>query len=323
MYKFQMVLFGILALAVTTLALPANAAYPEKQIEFVIPFGAGGGADIEGRIVADEMSKVLGQPVVAVNKPGGGGTITYTYVKNSKPDGYTVAWNSTSVLTTTNIGNTKFDYDALDHIGQIEYQPMPFVVKADSKWKNLKEFMADCKANPKTLKISIAGIGSATHLTALALTRAGQCQPIILPVKIKRRNSSVLSGEAHAYVGTITGAMNLTKAGKLRILAIPSSKRNDVIPDVPTAKELGYDVTLELFRGLSVAKGTPQAIKDKLAGAMIKAAKSAKFSGLAKKKGFTIETLNVVQFEKKLATEDKLVKKYMKDAGLFKSKTAK
>ena len=84
------------------------AEFPERAIEFVIPFGAGGGADIEGRLLAKEMSKVLGQPVVAVNKPGAGGAVTYTYVKNAKPDGYVVAWNSTSILTTTNIGNVNF-----------------------------------------------------------------------------------------------------------------------------------------------------------------------------------------------------------------------
>merc|ERR1711943_132761 len=90
----------VLAAAVVALGFTpnANAAWPEKPIEFVIPFGAGGGADIEGRMIAKGMSKELGVPVVAVNKPGGGGAITYTYVKNSKPDGYTLAWNSTSIL---------------------------------------------------------------------------------------------------------------------------------------------------------------------------------------------------------------------------------
>ena len=89
------------AAAALMMAGQAKAEWPEKAIEFVIPFSAGGGADTEGRMIAKAMSKVLGQPVVPVNKPGGGGAITYTYVKNSKPDGYTVAWNSTSILTTT------------------------------------------------------------------------------------------------------------------------------------------------------------------------------------------------------------------------------
>ena len=96
MRKLTTLKTGLAALAVAAfVAGPALAEYPDKPIEMVIPFGAGGGADIEGRLLAKEMSKVLGQPVVAVNKPGGGGAITYTYVKNAKPDGYTIAWNST------------------------------------------------------------------------------------------------------------------------------------------------------------------------------------------------------------------------------------
>ena len=112
---------------------PAKA-FPDGPIEFIIPFGAGGGADIEGRVLAKEMSKFLGVPVVPINKPGAGGAVTYTYVKNSRPDGHTVAWNSTSILTTTNIGNVPFDYNGLDHIGRVEFQPMPFAVRADAPW---------------------------------------------------------------------------------------------------------------------------------------------------------------------------------------------
>ena len=94
MRKLRTLVFGAMAgaLAFTPQAI---AEWPEKPIQFIIPFGAGGGADIEGRLIAKAMSSVLGQPVVPVNKPGGGGAITYTYVKNFKPDGYTLAWNST------------------------------------------------------------------------------------------------------------------------------------------------------------------------------------------------------------------------------------
>jgi tripartite-type tricarboxylate transporter receptor subunit TctC len=116
-----------------SVALVAGAAFggefPEKPIQFIIPFGAGGGADIEGRLLAKEMGKVLGVKLVPVNKVGGGGARTYTHVKNAAPDGYTVAWNSTSILTTTNIGNVPFEHSALAHIGRVEWQPMPFAVK--------------------------------------------------------------------------------------------------------------------------------------------------------------------------------------------------
>jgi len=265
----------------------------------------------------------LGVKFIPINKVGGGGAVTYTYVKNAMPDGYTIGWNSTSILTTTNIGNVPFKHDAMDHIGRVEWQPMPFAVKASARWKSFKDFVAECKAKPGMLKVSNSGTGSATHLAALALMGAAGCEVTHLPVGIKRRNASVLSGEADAMIAPLTGAVRLTKAGKLRLLAVPTAKRNAVIPDVPTAKELGYDAVLDLFRGLSVPKGTPPAIKTKLADAMAKAAQSEAFMALAKKKGFTVDPLPVGRFEKLLRMEDAKVKGIMKSAGLYQAKAKK
>jgi len=307
-------------LAVSLGAMTAQAEFPDKPIEFVIPFGAGGGADIEGRLLAKEMGKILGVQIVPINKPGAGGAVTYTYIKNAKPDGYKIGWNSTSILTTTNIGNVPFKHDAMDHIGRVEWQPMVFAVKGNAKWKDLKSFAADCKANPKTLKISNSGTGSATHLAAIALANATGCEVVHLPVGIKRRNASVLSGEAHAMAAPLTGAVRLNKAGKMRILAVISAKRNPAIPNVPTAKEVGFDAQLDLFRGLSVPKGTPDSVKKKLGDAMAKAAKSKAFMALAKQKGFTVDPMMSAEFSQLLATEDERVKGIMKSAGLYQSK---
>ena len=303
------------------LATASTAAdFPSGPIEFVIPFGAGGGADIEGRLLAKEMSNVLGVSVTPVNKPGAGGAITYTYIVNAKPDGYTVAWNSTSVLTTTNLGNTDFDYDAMDHIGRVEFQPQPFVVKAEAPWQTFNDFIADCKENPDTYKVANSGTGSATHTAAIALMNASSCQVIHLPKGIKGRNASVLSGEADAMVAPLTGAIKLAKAGKLRILVVPTAERNAVIPDVPTARELGYDAELDLFRGLSVPPGTPSAIKGVLANAMRQAALSDAFMALAETKGFTVSPSGPEEFSSYLSQEDAKVKEILKGAGLYKSK---
>ncbi len=314
---------AVALIAAAALASPASAAYPNKPIKFIIPFGAGGGADIEGRILAKEMSKVLGQPVVPINKVGAGGAVTYTFVKNAKADGYTIAWNSTSLLTTTNIGNVPFSHTALDPVGRVERQPLPFVVKASAKWKSFKEFVADCRKNPGKYKVANASIGSSTHLGAVALMDGVGCKVIHLPVGIKRRNASVLSGEAHAMVAPLTGAIRLHRAKKLRILVIPGEERNSVIPDVPTAKDLGYNVSIDFFRGLSVPKGTPALVKAKLADAMMRAARSPAFSKLAKKKGFTVAPLDATGFAAYLAEQDKIVRAIMKSSGIYQSKRKK
>ena len=311
-------LAGALVLGVAAAATPA-AAFPDKPIEFVIPFGAGGGADIEGRLLAKEMSKVLGVPVTPVNRPGGGGAVTYTHVKNAKPDGYTVAWNSTSVLTTTNLGNTDFTYEALDHVGRVEFQPQPFAIRADAKWKTFADFVADCKAAPGSLKVANAGTGSSTHTAAIMLMDAAGCKVIHLPKGIKGRNKSVLNGEANAMIAPLTGAVNLTNAGKLRLLVMPSDKRSEIFPDVPTAKELGFNASLDLFRGLSVPPGTPNEIKQVLADAMTKAANSEAFRDLATKKGFTVAPLGNEAFSKLLAEENAKVRAIFASAGLLKT----
>lgn len=301
----------------------AKAEFPEKAIQFIIPFGAGGSADIEGRLLADVMSKILGVPVVPVNKTGGGGAVTYTYLKNAKPDGYTIAWNSTSILTSSSIGNMDFDHTALDHLGQVEYQPMPLYVKAKSKFKTLKDFVDACKAAPGTLKIANSGTGSATHIAAVAIENAIGCKVIHLPVGIKRRNATVLSGEADAGVGPLSITNKLTKAKKLRMLAIPSAKHSPIVPKLPTMKELGFDATIDLFRGLSVPKGTPDAIKQKLSNAMGNAAKSPTFMAYAKKSGFTVEPLSISAFNDRLNKEGKIIEGVMKSAGIYKSKKKK
>ena len=302
---------------------PAGAAYPEKNIDFIIPFGAGDSADIEGRLLAQEMSKVLGKPVVPINKEGAGGALAYTFVKNAPPDGYTVMWNSISVLTTTNIGNVPFDHDAFDNIGRVEYQPMPFAVKAGAKWKTFKDFVEDCKKNPNTLKIANAGPGSGTHIAAVALANATGCKPIHVPVGVQRRNSSVLSGEVDAMIGPLTGIIKLAQAKQIHILAVPSPKRNPLIPDAPTTKDLGYPVVLDLFRGLSVPKGTPAEVKAKLYQAMVTAANSKAFQDFAKKAGFTVDTMDAKEFDPYLTDMDQLVKNILKEAGLYRSKQAK
>ncbi len=321
MKKFRILLLGLAAVAaVSFVSAPAFAAYPSKAVQFIIPFGAGGGADIEGRILAKEMSKVLGVPFIPINKVGAGGAVTYTYVKNAKPDGYTIAWNSTSVLTSTNIGNVSFSYTALDHVGRVEVQSLPFVVKSTSKWKTFESFVSACHRNPGTLKVANAGIGSSTHLGAVAIMDAAGCKVIHLPVGIKRRNASVLSGEADAMVAPLTGAIRLARAGKMRILSIPGRKRNPVIPKVPTMDELGYDVNIDFFRGLSVPKWNNNLVKAKLSYAMMRAARSKAFSSFAKKKGFTVAPLDTTGFGAYLAKQNKIVIQIMKNSGIYQSK---
>ena len=307
------------ALGIFLSASATFSQFPEQPIEFVIPFAAGGGADIEGRTLASEMSDILGVPVVPVNKAGAGGAVAYTYVKNATPDGYTVVWNSPSILTVTNLGNVPFGYDAMDHIGRVEYQPMVFAVSSKAPWSNFNAFLEDCKASPNYFKIANSGTGSATHLGALSLMSAAGCEVVHLPIGIQRRNGSVISGEADAMLAPLTGAISLTNAGRLNLLVSLSGNRNPVISDVPTATELGLDSEFEMFRGLSVPENTPVEVKAQLAEAMAQAGASDAFMNLAAEVGFTVAPMMVEDFEALLLIEDARVKAIVRDAGLSSS----
>lgn len=309
--------------AVTVLLMSAGSVfaaddYPSKPINFLIPFGAGGSADLMGRTLANGSEKIIGQPIVPINRPGAGGGIMYTALKNSKPDGYTVGWNSTSLLTCTNIGNVPFTYDAFDNVCRIGYTGMPLVVRADSPWKTFKEFVAYAKKNPGKIKIGNAGTGSGTHLTAVMMETVAGIHVIHVPLGAKRRVPSLLGGEVEAICVPLPEAAPQVMAGKFRILVMSTEKRDPVYKDVPTLKELGYDAVMELFRGISLPKGTPPAIIEKLEAAFKKGSESEAFVKIAKQNGFIISFMGHAEFEKYLKVQNDNVAQAMKMGGLVK-----
>ena len=303
---------------VLTAGFASAADYPTKPISFLIPFGAGGSADLMGRALANGTEGVLGQPIVPINRPGAGGGIMYTALKGSAADGYTVGWNSTSILTSTNIGNVPFKYSAFDNLCRIGFTAMPIAVLSDSPWKTFKEFVAYAKKNPGKIKIGNAGTGSATHLTAVLMEKTTDVKVIHVPLGAKRRIPSLLGGEVEAICVPLPEAAPQVMAGKVRILAMSTEKRDPGYNDIPTMKELGYPVVMELFRGLSVPKGTPAAVIQKLESAFEKGAADAGFVKIATKKGFNISFMGKAEFDKYLKVQNENVAKAMKMGGLVK-----
>jgi len=311
------VLICVLILSLSAAAF-AEGKYPSKPIQFLIPFGAGGSADIMGRALAKAAEKYLGQPFVSINRPGAGGGIMYTALKNSRPDGYTVGWNSSSILTSTNIGNVPFLYDAFDHVCRIGFTAVPFVVRSDSTWKSFDEFVDYAKKNPEKVKIGNAGTGSLTHLTAVIVQQELDLKVIHVPLGAKRRIPSLLGGEMDAICVPLPEAAPHIAGGKARGLVIPTAERDPTVPGVPTLKELGHDVVIELFRGISVPKGTPEAVIAKLEGAFKKSSEDPTFVNIAKKKGFNINYMGRREFEEYLKVQDELIATAYRACGLVK-----
>ena len=314
--------FFIIFATALTLIITANFAvaadYPTKPINFLIPFGAGGSADLMGRALASGTEGVLGESIVAINRPGAGGGIMYTALKGAAADGYTLGWNSTSILTSTNIGNVPFKYTAFTQVCRIGYTGMPIVVRTDSPWKTFQEFISYAKKNPGKIKIGNAGTGSGTHLTAVMLEKTAKLQVVHVPLGAKRRVPSLLGGEVEAICVPLPEAAPQVLGGKFRILAMSTEERDPTYKDVPTMKELGYPVVMELFRGISVPAGTPAPVLAKLEAAFKKGAQDPTFVNLAKKKGFNISFMGTAEFEKYIAVQNENVATAMKLGGLVK-----
>jgi tripartite-type tricarboxylate transporter receptor subunit TctC len=313
--------YGILiCVLILSLSVAAFAAgkYPSKPIQFLIPFGAGGSADVMGRALAKATEKYLGQPFVPINRPGAGGGIMYTALKNSRADGYTVGWNSSSILTSTNIGNVPFLYDAFDHVCRIGFTAVPFVVRAKSTWKSFDEFVDYVKKNPEKVKIGNAGTGSLTHLTAVIVQQEMDLKVIHVPLGAKRRIPSLLGGEMDAICVPLPEAAPHIAGGKARALVMPTAERDPGFPGIPTLKELGHAVVIELFRGISVPKGTPEAVITKLEEAFKKGSQDPTFVNIAKKKGFNISYMGRGEFEEYLKAQDEVIATAYRACGLVK-----
>lgn len=311
---------ALLAAAILAAALmPAGAQeFPAKPIELIIPFGAGGSADIEGRIIARAAEKILGQPVVPVNKPGAGGALAYTHVKNAAPDGYTVAWNSTSLLTTANLGQLGFAWDGLDHVARVSIQAMPLAVRADAPWKTFRDFLAHAKANPGKVRIGNAGHGSGTHFAAVAMTETAGIKVIHAPLGSGKRIASLLRGEVEMISVPTPEVAAQARAGEVRILAVPSEAADPSFPGVPTLKQAGVPVALDLFRGFSVPKGTPPAVIKKLADAFGQAARDPSFKEAGDKGGYVVAVQGPEEFRKYLAEQNRFLADLVEKAGLKK-----
>jgi tripartite-type tricarboxylate transporter receptor subunit TctC len=309
--------------ALTVALLPAAPSawaqvFPAKPIELIIPFGAGGSADIEGRILAKAAEQILGVPVVPINKPGAGGALAYTHVKNAAPDGYTVAWSSTSLLTATTLGNLDFPWDALDPVARVSMQTMPLAVRADAPWKTLQAFLAHARAHPGKVRIGNAGHGSGTHLAALAVTEAAGIKAIHAPLGSGKRIPSLLRGEVEMISVPTPEITAHVRAGEVRILAVPSAAADPAFPGVPTLRQAGVPVTMELFRGLSVPRGTPPAVVEELADAFQRAAQDESFKQAGVNGGFIVAIQGPDAFRKYLTEQNALIADLVAKAGLKK-----
>ncbi len=295
--------------------------YPSKQIEYVVPFSPGGGTDLVARAVADYLSKEWGQPVVVVNKPGGGGAVAAQYVlKQSAKDGYTVMANNVSSTTMMAAGMANPPVKLSDHlfVSRIVEDPVAFAVKADAPWKDFREFSEWVKQHPEQLTwTSVGPAGTSAFGVAEWLKAIGADFSKTRMIATKGASDSmpkIAGGHAILAVHSVGEVYSMAKAGKVKILAVQAPKRSPYFPDVPTVEEQGIKgMSIKWWTGVSMPVGTPQHVVKKWDETIAKMVKDPAFLKKLKMLNVQSSYLNSAEFSRfvkkeadsytKLATE--------------------
>ena len=315
--KAGLLLVGALLAAAVQAQEPS---FPHRiPIEITVLFPAGTSADVTVRLLADGMSKQLGgAKVLVVNRPGAGGAIGYKYVASQKADGYSIVWNSNSISTTFHSGMLPFDYHEFDAVARVLVESPVIAVRGDSKWKSLGELIAEAKSRPKQVTVGNSGIGSHTHISSVALFKAAGAEAIDVPFGAAQVVPSLLGGQVDAVLQLPAALSGHVKSGQVRLLAALTSARDPALPDVPTAREQGFDVSLEAWRGIAVPKGTPKAAVAALEGAIRRTAESADFAQASERLGVRPAFMPAEEFGNLIAREDTELARIMQLIGLKK-----
>ncbi|NVJ92714.1 MAG: tripartite tricarboxylate transporter substrate binding protein [Methylocystaceae bacterium] len=257
-----------IALGLTT--VPAMAEFPEKPIEVIVGFSAGGGTDVMARTVAKYLEEELGdgRSVVVKNKPGAGGQIGFTAVAEARADGYTLGtFNLPAALALTYDRKASYNIDSFTYLANFVEDPNTITVAASSPYKSLDELLKAAKSDPRSITIGLSALGGNDHFSANLLSSATGSEFTLVPFKGASNARTAIMG-GHVSAGTLTLGQTTSFPNELRVLAILSDKRSPFAPDVPTAKELGYDIKMSSLRGIVAPAGLDKKIADKLRNAL-------------------------------------------------------
>ena len=249
--------------------------YPTRTATVIVPFAAGGPADITGRIVADIFSRYLGQKFVVENVVGAGGTTGAIRAARAPADGYTILSGhlGTNALAPAFYPNLAYDPQKdFEPVGLTAEYPELLVVRKDFPANNFREFVAYAKANPEKLNVGHAGLGSVSYIGCLLLHSAIGIKPTMIPFTgTAPVLNAMLSGQVDYECDPVLGTLSQVQAGNVKALAVAAKKRSPLLPDVPTSYEQGLpEFDIAPFYAVFVPTGTPQAIVDKLVDALNK-----------------------------------------------------
>lgn len=263
---------GLMALT-GQVSADGHDTFPERPIMLMVSYGAGGATDFQARIVTMTAGNedALGMPIAIINKPGAGGRVGWNwFASQAEADGYTLgAYNVPHFIAQSIEGGEQYSSDSFEPIANWGADPAVFVVAADSEFNSMSDVVDYAKANPGGLTFSGAGLFVGHHIAALQLEKAAGVKLAYIPNNKGGAGAmkAVIASDVLGGVNNLSDAFRAREAGNVKILGVFDLERNAFLPDVPTLKELGFDIDNASvnFRGVMVPKGTPQAIIDKLA----------------------------------------------------------
>lgn len=297
----------------------AQAGYPEQPIRLIVPFSAGGGTDITARIVAEDMSKTLGQPVLVDNRPGAQGIVGTKEAAGAKPDGYTMVFVLQATLALNPSLYTATNYDPVkdfEPIGQISESPYVVVVHPNLGVKTLAELVAKAKAAPGS--INFASGAAASFLASRLLQQAVSVELTHIPYNGSGPAiTDLLSGRVSLMLSSPVSVLPHIKAGKLIPLAVTGAKRSPSLPELPTVAELGYpDFAVSGWYGFAAPAGTPKEFIDKLNQALVQALAKPEVQAGLEKSGVEGKSSSPDELKALIASEIARWTAMIKEAGI-------
>lgn len=309
------------AAALATKSASAQEVYPSRAVTFINPFPPGGAADVVARPLAAVLEPILKQPMVIETKAGAAGQVGAQFAAAAKPDGYTLLIHIVSISGFAEVDRlygrpVKFTNDDFIPIARFIADPMVLIVNDQQPFKTLKEFTDAVKTKPNDLIFSSSGLHGALHLPAALFLKAAGLEMKHLPTNGGGPALTALLGNNSQVLCSSIAAANVhLKSGKARALACFGAQRAPALPDVPTMKELGYDIEFYLWVGMFAPKGTPEAAITVMRDASKKAAADEKFVQAMKNLGQDVAYLDQPEFKTFWAADAKRVEDAVRAIG--------
>jgi tripartite-type tricarboxylate transporter receptor subunit TctC len=313
----------LLAAALLFTAVSAYAQYPQRPVQLIVPWGAGGGTDATARIIATLLEKELKQPFNVVNRTGGSGVVGHDAIAKAAPDGYTIGLITVEITMMHHVGLTALKHTDYTPIGLVNADPAAINVRADSPYKSVKDLLAAIKANPGKFKASGTGQGGIWHLAIAGLLKEQGIDPGALPWVPSNGAApgmqDMVAGGVEVVPCSIPEARAMIDAGKARALAIMDANPPALYPNVPTLKkELGSDWAIAAWRVIAAPKGIPAAAQKVLVPALKKVYDSKEYKEFMASRGFGVIYADPQGTAKFMAQSDANLGAALKAVGLAK-----